>query len=126
MATGVRASYTDTGITKRAIGDAINMIDWTEAPLLRIFGFGSDNLRKFDLVNWPSTKAELIEDTMSSWYTTLTEGLDTSEKDWDVTDGTLFRQGDIVATYDVLDTDFSTPLEKALVTSVSSNTISVA
>jgi len=125
MATGVRYSDTDSGITKRAIGDVINMIDWTEAPLLRILGFGSGNVNKFNLVNWPSTKAEIIEDTMPTSYTTLTEAMDTSETGADVTDGTIFRQGDIVGVFDVLDTDFTDVIEKYLVTSVSSNTLTV-
>jgi len=61
MATGTRYSYTDTGNTKRAISDVVHLIDWKEAPLLRLFGFGQENVRKFKMINWPSTKAEWID-----------------------------------------------------------------
>lgn len=125
MATGPRYSDTDTGITKRAISDVINMIDWTEAPLLRIFGFGSKNVSKFNIVNWPSTKVEWIEDTMSPTTSLLTEDLDTSETGVDVTaaTGAYFRQGDIIATYAAAAP--TVILEKMLVTSVSTDTLTV-
>lgn len=116
MATGTRYSYTDTGITKRAISDVVYMIDWVEAPLLNLFGFGQSNVGKFNLVNWPSTKAELIEDTMPSSSGVTAEALDNSETDIDVVNGDLFRQGDII----------KIDLEKMLVTSVASNVVSVA
>jgi len=128
MATGPRYSYTDTGNQKRAIADVINMIDWTEAPLLRILGFGSKNLSKFNIVNWPSTKVELLEDTMSPFTSLLTEDMDSggsAETGMDVTTGTgsYFRQGDIVATYAAA--ALNTVLEKMLVTSVSTDTLTV-
>ncbi len=126
MATGPRYSDSDSGITKRSISDVINMIDWTEAPLLRILGFGSSNLSKFDVVNWPSTKVELIEDTMSPSSSLLTEEIDGSETAWDVTtnEGAFFRQGDVLGVYAAA--DLNTIVEKVLVTSVSSDTLTVA
>lgn len=117
MATGTRYSYTDSGVNTRSIADAVYMIDWTEAPLLNILGFGPENVRKFDLVNFPSTKVEWIEDTMSPYTTTIAEALDNSETGVDVaTDtGAYFRQGDIVA----VDSEYM------LVTSVSTDTLTV-
>ena len=117
MATGTRTSYTDSNTNARGIADAVYMIDWTEAPLLNIFGFSSKNVSKFDLVNFPSTKVEWIEDTMSPYTTTIAEALDDSETGVDVaTDtGAYFRQGDIV----------SVDSEYMLVTSVSSDTLTV-
>jgi hypothetical protein len=117
MATGTRTSYTDSNTNARGIADAVYMIDWTEAPLLNIFGFSSKNVSKFDLVNFPSTKVEWIEDTMSPYTTTIAEALDNSETGVDVaTDtGAYFRQGDIV----------SVDSEYMLVTSVSSDTLTV-
>ncbi len=125
MATGPRYSDTDSGITKRAISDVVNMIDWTEAPLLRIFGFSDSNRSKFDIVNWPSTKVEWIEDTMSPSTTTLDEAIDGTETAWDVASGAgkYFRQGDIVGVYAAA--DLNTITEKVLVTSVSSDTLTV-
>jgi hypothetical protein len=102
----------------RSIADAVFMIDWTEAPLLNILGFGSENIKKFDLVNFPSTKIEWIEDTMSPYTTTLNEsGFDDSETDLTVatSTGAYFRQGDIISLED----------EYMLVTSVSSDVLTV-
>lgn len=121
MATGTRFSYTDTGNVKRTIADVVNMLEPFEAALLRIFGFSRSNVNKFKLVNWPNTKAELLEDTVPVLESTLTEALDGTEVDWDVADGTLFRQGDIVAV--MLSGQVA---EKGLVTVVVSNTLTVA
>lgn len=117
MATGTRYSYTDTGNTKRAISDVVHMIDWKEAPLLRLFGFGQENVRKFKMINWPSTKAEWIEDTLSPFTSTIAEDLDDSETGVDVATGTgsYFRYGDVI----MVDS------EKMLVTSVSTDTLTV-
>lgn len=117
MATGTRYSYTDTNPNARGIADAVFMIDWTEAPLLNIFGFNKANVSKFDIINFPSTKVEWIEDTMSPYTTTIAEALDDSETGVDVASGTgaYFRQGDIV----------SVDSEYFLVTSVSTDTLTV-
>lgn len=117
MATGTRTSYTDSTPNARGIADAVFMIDWTEAPLLNIFGFSSKNVSKFQLVNFPSTKIEWLEDTMSPYTATVNEALDNSETGVDVaTDqGAYFRQGDIV----------SVDSEYMLVTSVSGDTLTV-
>ena len=117
MATGTRTSYTDTTPNARGIADAVYMIDWTEAPLLNIFGFSSKNVSKFQVVNFPSTKVEWLEDTMSPFTTTTAENMDDSETGMDVaTDtGAYFRQGDIVLVGS----------EQMLVTSVSTDTLTV-
>ena len=117
MATGTRTSYTDTGVNMRSIADAVFMIDWTEAPLLNILGFGSENIKKFDLVNFPSTKIEWIEDTMSPYTALTAEDMDDSETGMDVGTGTgsYFRQGDIVAVGS----------EYMLVTAVTTDTLTV-
>jgi hypothetical protein len=56
----MRSTITDTVSNKRAVSDVIHMIDWKEAPLLRLLGFGQENVRKFKMVNWPSTTAEWL------------------------------------------------------------------
>lgn len=117
MATGTRTSYTDSNVNMRGISDAVYMIDWTEAPLLNILGFGPENVRKFDLVNFPSTKVEWIEDTMSPYTTTTAEDMTDSETDMDVASGTgsYFRQGDIIRVGS----------EYMLVTAVSTDTLTI-
>lgn len=116
MATGTRTTLTDTGNQKRSISDAIFMIDWTAAPLLNIFGI--DSAKKFQLVNWPSTKAEIIEDTMSPYTTTLNGSHNNSTTTIAVASntGAYFRQGDVI----LIDS------EKMIVTSVSSDNLTVA
>jgi hypothetical protein len=114
--TGARTSLSDTNLTPRSISDVINMIDWQNAPLLNLLGLNSES--KFKLLNWPSTKAEIIEDTMSPFTCVSAAGLA------DNTDTTIamysghgiyFRQGDIV----LVDT------EQLLVVSVSGDTLTV-
>jgi hypothetical protein len=114
MATGIRTTYGDTANIKRSIGDMIQFIDWTEAPLLRLFG--TKNESKFRLVNWPSTKYEWLEDTMSARETTLAEVASAGETaDIAVTDGSIFKEGDVLLCED----------ELMYVTSVATNDITV-
>lgn len=115
MTTGALYSYSDTTAQKRAVSDLIFLMDWTKAPLLNIFGMTEKNLRKFKLVNWPSTKVELIEDSMSPYADQLAEALDDSETGVDVDTGEYFRQGDIIK----VDSEYM------IVASVSSNTLTV-
>jgi hypothetical protein len=124
MTTGTLYSFSDTGNNVRSIADVVNMIDWTEAPLLRIFGFSSKNVNKFRLLNWPATKAELVEDTMPALTTTLAEAIDgSSETAWDVASSTgqYFRTGDLLG----VENTSGQIIEKAVVDSVSSDTITV-
>ena len=71
MATGTRTTYTDTTPQKRSIADMIGMIDWTEAPLLKLLGLNNET--KFRLLNFPRTKVEWLEDTMAPRSGTLTK-----------------------------------------------------
>ena len=114
--TGARTSLSDTNLIPRSIGDTINMIDWQNAPLLQLLGTNAES--KFKLLNWPSTKAEIIEDTMSPFTDALAEADDgAAEGELDVTSGhgIYFRQGDILLI----------GAEKLLVTAVSTDTLSV-
>jgi hypothetical protein len=98
VATGARTTYTDTTNIKRGIGDLINMIDWTEAPLLNRLGV--DNAKKFRLLNWPNTKVEWLEDTMSPTSSTISDagGISDSDTTMGVAAGTgqYFTEGDIL------------------------------
>lgn len=113
MATGMRTRYTDTGIARHSIADVIKMIDWTEAPLVHLLGL--NNEKKFRLQNFPNTKYEWIEDSMSPRADQLAEALDNSETGVDVDDGTVFKTGDII----------QVDSELMYVASVSSNTLTV-
>lgn len=117
MATGTRYSYTDTTSGKRAISDVVHMIDWKEAPLLRLLGFGQENVRKFKLLNWPSTTVEWLEDTMSPFTDVMNDsgGINDSTTTMTVTNGAYFRMGDVI----LVDS------EKMMVTGVSGNDLTI-
>lgn len=126
MATGTRASYTDTTNNKRGIIDMIYMVDWTKAPLLNTLGFTNANTKKFRPVNWPSTKLEWLEDSMRAFGTTMNDsgGIDGSALSVTVTDGTLFRQGDVVGIH-ASSASTSAIAEKVLVTAVNGNDLTI-
>lgn len=115
MATGTRTTYTDTTPIKRGIGDLIHMIDWTEAPLLKLLG--TDNASKFRLLNWPNTKVEWLEDTMAPRSGTVNEALDDSETGVDLATG----QGSYIKEGDIIKVDS----ELMYVSSVSTDTLTV-
>jgi len=98
MTTGARYSYTDTTADKRSVSDLIFLMDWTKAPLLNIFGMTEKNSRKFKIVNWPSTKVELIEDSMSPYADVMNDsgGISNSDTTMTVTNGAYFRKGDLL------------------------------
>ena len=116
MPTGARYTYTETSTWERAVSDMIAMIDWEEAPLLRLLGLS--NQGKFKITGWPGTKVEWIEDTLASKASALSAGVDNSTVTIPVTTGHgyKFRQGDII----LIDS------EKMLVTSVTTDSLTVA
>lgn len=115
MATGTRTTYTDTTPQKRSIADMIGMIDWTEAPLLKLLGLNGES--KFRLLNFPRTKVEWLEDTMAPRSGTVNEALDSSETGVDVASG----QGDYLKAGDVILVDS----ELMYVSSVATDTATV-
>lgn len=104
MATGTRNTYTETSNIKRGIGDLIHLIDWTEAPLLNRLGL--DNAKKFRLLNWPNTKVEWMEDTMSPTASTINDSGGISDSDTTMIvatgHGQYFTEGDILKIEDEL------------------------
>lgn len=122
----VRYSYDDTITNKRSIADVLLNIEFQSAPLLKLFGTGAENIKKFDIVNWPSTKVEWNHDTNVIFSTLTTEALDNSETGIDVTVGTgqYFRAGDVIGILPGTQT-YGEPVEKFMVTSVSSDTLTV-
>lgn len=123
----VRYSYDDTVTNMRSIGDVIHNLDFKSAPLLTLFGIGRENLKKFDVINWPTTKVEWLHDSNVIFSTKLTEDIDGSTEDeWDVSTGTgqFFRKGDIIGVLPGLQ-DYGEPAEKAVVESVTGDTLTV-
>lgn len=112
MATGTRTTYTQTDNIKRGIAGLIEMIDWTEAPLVKLLGI--NNASKFGIENM-GTKYEWQEDTMAPLADQLAEALDDSETGVDVDNGAYFKKGNVIRVDD----------ELMLVSSVSSNTLTV-
>lgn len=127
MTTGTLYSYGVTsGMAKPAISDVINFIDWTEAPLLRLFGFSRSNVSKFNLVNWPGVTVKWIEDTMPAFTSTLAADLSSGGATTiSVAAGTgqYFRVGDIIGIAAVATP--GTIIEKLRVQSVATDTLTV-
>lgn len=113
MATGTLDTYGNTYARPVSIGEVIHRIDWTEAPLLK--KFGTQNQGRFRFEHWPAVKYYWLHDTMSSRATTLAEAVDIGETGIDVTDGSLFKEGDVLRV----------GTELLYVSSVSSNTLTV-
>jgi hypothetical protein len=96
MATGQRNTYTDTTPIMRAIATTIKNIDRAEAPLLSKLGLNNES--NFQLINWPNTKVEWLEDTLSPRSGTLNEALDDNETGVDVQtgEGSYLKKGDVI------------------------------
>lgn len=94
--TGMRTGFSDTEIKRRVVTDAIYMIDWTEAALLKYFGV--DNEGMFNFVNFPNRQYEWLQDSMAPTVDALNEGgnIDDNQTEIDVDNGTYFRRGDII------------------------------
>ena len=105
MATGTITTLDNSGGKKRVISNLISMIDWTEAPLLKLFGTNSAS--KFQLENWPnpgaSGKYEWVEDQMAPRTGTLDAAIadDGATKTFTVQTG----EGDYIKTGDVIKID---------------------
>lgn len=112
MATGTRTTYTQTDNIKRGIAGLIQMIDWKEAPLVKLLGI--NNAGKFGIENM-GTKYEWQEDTMAPTSDQLAEALDNSETGVDVDNGAYFNTGNVIRVDD----------ELMYVVSVASNTLTV-
>lgn len=95
MATGMRTTYTDSAISKRNLSPLIRMIDWTEAPLLRLLGV--DGQGKFNLAS-VGPKVEWYEDAMSPRSTTVGSAYTAGDGTLAVATGTgaYFKTGDIL------------------------------
>lgn len=95
MATGMRTPYTDSNRKKILVAKAVDMIDWTEAPVLKLLG--TDNASKFGIPE-VGTKYEWNTDTMSPRSGTVNEAVDNSETEITVAagNGDYLKAGDVI------------------------------
>lgn len=100
-----RYTYDDLGNKKPGISDFIFDIDWREAPLLNVFGMGEENVRKFEMANWPALEMQLIEDGMPPWASTIPGGAASGDATLTVETGhgVRFRVGDLAVIIDGTD-----------------------
>lgn len=116
MATGVnemRTGYTDTTIQRRVITDMIKLVDWREAPFLKLFGLANEG--RFNFVNWPHRKYEWLEDELGPDEDLLNGALTSGATTVTVDNGDYFREGMIARIND----------EHVRVSSVSGNDLTV-
>lgn len=117
MPTGMRTTYSDTNIRARVVADAISMIDYESAPLLKVLGVQNQSGNKFRFRTWPTTKPEILEDSMAPQETTLASGYSTTGTSLAVASGT----GKYFRKYHLVEIDS----ERFLVTAVSGDTLTV-
>lgn len=97
LTTGVVTSYnTTSNIQARSYRDLVDRIEFENAPLLKLLGLS--NQGKFGLQDWPRIKYEWFGGSMPTRATTLNEGgtLNNSDLTFTVTDGTIFKDGDVL------------------------------
>lgn len=112
--TGSGMADTTTILAARKVVDMSNDISLLEDEKISLTKFLSKLPKKPAFQN----SISWMVDELAPKSTTLAEALDNSETDWDVADGTIFRKNDIIK---VAETG-----ETAVVSSVSSNTVTVA
>lgn len=111
MAQGMSYTYNDTVTLQRTIAGLIKIINPNEIPLQKLLGMNKHKTTKME--SWGNNKYAWLQDTQKVRTDTLAEALDNSEPDIDVTDGTLWKVGDV----------FKVDDEKFWVSSISSNTL---
>jgi len=90
-----KTTYTDTTPQKRAIADYIDIIDPRDTPVVSYFGLDGDP-GKFRVVNWPSTKLEWLEDSLSPLTGSLSTSCTKTVTTVDVTDASKYKPGDVI------------------------------
>lgn len=89
-------SYSDTTPHKRAITDAISLIDPSDIPAVELLGGLDGAMGKFRLVNWPHTKVEWLEDTLAPLTGTLSTSCTSDTTAISVADASVFQEGHIL------------------------------
>ena len=121
MPSGTITTLSDTAVHLAGIADVIRTLGWTEAPLLKLFGWSSSKLSKLGRVtNWPSTELQWWEDTLNPVASTVAGAHNDITTTLAVAAGTgaYFRAGDVLLIG-------STVPEKVLVTAVSADNLTV-
>lgn len=90
-----KTTYSDTTPQRRAIADVIDVISPQDVPVVKYFGLDGDP-GKFRIMNWPSTKAEWLEDELASLTGTLNGSITSNATTVTVTDASKYKSGDIV------------------------------
>lgn len=109
-----KTTYSDTTPFKKAISDLIEIIDPSDAPVVKYFGLdGSPDA--FRVVNWPSTTVYWLEDELAPLTDTLAASCASDATTLSVTDGSVHKIGDVV----LIDA------EHMWVSSISTNTLTV-
>lgn len=113
MANGMSYTYNDTVTLQRTVSALIKIINPNDIPLQKLLGLNKE--KTVQMQSWGNNKYAWLQDTLKVRSTTTTEALDDTETGIDVTDGTLFKKGDVLKGDD----------EKFWVSDVTSNTLTV-
>lgn len=90
-------SYSDTTPQKRAVTDLISMISPVDTPLIARFGIQSAAPSSFNLVNWPGTTVEWLEDNLNAVADLLDASITSTATTITVDDQSVFHIGDVLA-----------------------------
>lgn len=108
-------TYSNTGSQRRVITDAIDLIDPAEIPVITAMGGLDGASSKLRFMGGKNTKIEWQEDTLAPITGTTNGAQATSVSTLVVTDGSLYKAGDVILVGS----------EGMHVTSISSNTLTV-
>jgi len=109
-----KTTYSDTTPFKKAISDLIEIIDPSEAPVVKYFGL-EGTPAAFRVTNWPSTKVYWLEDELAPLTDTLAASCTSDATTLQVTDGSVHKIGDVILIN----------AEHMWVSSISTNTLTV-
>jgi hypothetical protein len=113
MASGMSYTYNDTVTLARTVSALIKIINPNDIPLQKLLGLNKH--KTVQMQNWGNQKYAWLQDTLKVRTTTLAEDLDDSETPVDVTDGTMFKVGDV----------WKVGSEKMWVSAIATNTLTV-
>lgn len=83
-------------VAKRAISDLISIVDPADTPVIARFGIQTAPPAGWNIVNWPSTDVEVIQDELHPLADDLDGTIDGTVTTITVTDASAFHEGDTV------------------------------
>ncbi len=89
-------SYQDTTPQKRAVTDLISMISPVDTPLIARFGILPAAGPSFNVVNWPGTTVEWLEDKLNAVDDALNASITSTTTTITVDDQSVFHIGDVI------------------------------